>query len=103
MKITSDSEPGIKIRTQRHHTTPEPTVVSPVNNVLPGSYAFKEDDCTAYTRYAPSNSAIINTIATAVIRGDNRKIGKPNRSFVESLRAFSYRRKDILKVLFTPF
>ncbi len=38
-----------------------------------------------------------------MILGDNRKIGKPKRGFAESLRAFSYRRKDGMKALFTPF
>ena len=73
---------------ERHH---------PVRDVT-----FKEDDWTARTRSAPSNSAIINTIAIAVILGDNRKIGKPKRGFAESPRAFSYRRKDGMKALFTP-
>ncbi len=34
--------------------------------------------------------------------GGNRRIGKSKRSFAESLRAFSYRRKDGMKALFTP-
>ena len=60
---------------ERHH---------PVRDVT-----FKEDDWTARTRYAPSDNAIINTIATAGILGDNRRIGKSKRGFAESLRAFT--------------